>query len=101
MPTTHSVSVRLRGREFRIRGEEDSEQLQRVAGYLDEAMARVEEKTGAVDSLGVAMLTALNLAREVVETRDRQSVSAGASPRRLRALIELAEAAIDAPSPRG
>ena len=99
MPTTHSVSVRLRGREFRIRGEEDSEQLQRVAGYLDEAMARVEEKTGAVDSLGVAMLTALNLAREVVENRDQQSVSAGANPRRLRALIELAEGAVDTPHP--
>ncbi len=100
MATTNSVSVRLRGREFRIRGEEDPEQLQRVAGYLDEAMARVEEKTGAVDSLGVAMLTALNLAREVVENRDRQSASAGANPRRLRSLIELAEAALDPPPPR-
>ncbi len=101
MATPSSVCVRLRGREFRIRGEEDSKQLQRVAGYLEETMARVEEKTRAVDSLDVAMLTALNLAREVVETRDRQNVSAGANPKRLRALIELAEAAIDAPSPRG
>ncbi len=100
MATTNSVSVRLRGREFRIRGDEDPKQLQRVAGYLDETMARVEEQTGAVDSLGVAMLTALNLAREVVEARDRQSVSAGANPRRLRSLIELAEAALDPPPPR-
>ncbi len=100
MATTNSVSVRLRGREFRIRGDEDPEQLQRVAGYLDETMARVEEQTGAVDSLGVAMLTALNLAREVVENRDRQSASSGADPRRLRSLIELAEAALDPPPPR-
>jgi cell division protein ZapA (FtsZ GTPase activity inhibitor) len=97
----NSVSVRLRGREFRIRGEEDPEQLQRVAGFLDETMARVEAKTGAVDSLGVAMLTALNLAREVVETRDRTGPSAGADPKRLRSLIELAEAALDTPPPRG
>ena len=100
MATTNSVSVRLRGREFRIRGEEDPKQLQRVAGYLDETMARVEEQTGAVDSLGVAMLTALNLAREVVDNRDRQSASGGANPRRLRSLIELAEAALDTPPPR-
>jgi cell division protein ZapA len=101
LPDANSVSVRLRGREFRVRGEEDPGQLQRVAGYLDETMARVEEKTGAVDSLGVAMLTALNLAREVVEFRDRQGSSAGADPRRLRALIELAEASLDSPPPRG
>ena len=100
MATPSSVSVRLRGREFRIRGEEDSKQLQRVAGYLEETMARVEEKTRAVDSLDVAMLTALNLAREVVDSRDQRSVSTGANPRRLRALIELAETALDARPPR-
>ena len=99
MATPNSVSVRLRGREFRIRGEEDPEQLQRVAGYLDETMAKVEAKTGAVDSLG-AMLTALNLAREVVENRDRQGAAGGANPRRLRSLIELAESALDTPPPR-
>ena len=100
MATPNSVSVRLRGREFRIRGEEDPEQLQRVAGYLDETMAKIEAKTGAVDSLGVAMLTALNLAREVVENRDRQGAAGGANPRRLRSLIEFAESALDTPPQR-
>ena len=45
-------------REVRSRG---------VAEYLDETMSRVEERTGTVDSLSVALLTALNLAREVLE----------------------------------
>ena len=34
-------------------------------------MATVEERTGTVDSLDVALLTALNLARELVEIRER------------------------------
>ena len=88
-----SVSVRIRGREFRIRGNEDEESLQRVAGYLDETMARLEERTGAVDSLDVALLTALNLAREVVELREGRRAET-VSPKRLRSLIERIEGAL-------
>ena len=76
----------------------DEASLQRVAGYLDETMAKVEDRTGTVDSLGVAMLTALNLAREVVELRD--GGGSGGDPERLRALIEIAESALeDGPAP--
>jgi cell division protein ZapA len=89
-----SVSVRIRGREFRLRSDEDEETLQRIAGYLDETMAQVESRTGTVDSLNVALLTALNLAREVVELRGG-SVAGQGDPKRLRRLIELAESALD------
>jgi len=92
-----SVSVQIRGREFRIRSNDDEESLRRVARHLDETMARVEQKTGTVDSLGVALLTALNLAREVMDLRaaDRPE----GDPERIRELIELAEAAlVDAPA---
>ena len=70
-----------------------SEALERIARHVDETMLRVEERTGTVDSQDVALLTALNLAREVVEERD-MNVSSGADPKRLRALIELAESAL-------
>jgi cell division protein ZapA len=92
-----SVSVQIRGREFRIRSNDDEESLRRVARHLDETMARVEHKTGTVDSLGVALLTALNLAREVMELRGAGQPEG--DPERLRELIELAEAALgDAPA---
>lgn len=92
-----SVSVQIRGREFRIRSNDDEESLRRVARHLDETMARVEQKTGTVDSLGVALLTALNLAREVMDLR--AAGSSEGDPERLRELIELAEAAVgDAPA---
>jgi cell division protein ZapA len=91
-----SVSVRIRGREFRIRGDDDEGSLQRVAGYLNETMARLEERTGTVDSLDVALLTALNLAREVVELREGRQTQVVA-PGRLRSLIERVEAALPAP----
>ena len=96
--TKRSVSVRIRGQEFRIRSGEDEEALRRVAGYLDETMAQVESRTGTVDSLGVALLTALNLAREVLELRDASGESGAGDPERLQALIELAEAELETPA---
>ena len=88
------VTVRIRGKEFRIRSDAGEESLQRIARYLDDAMARVEERTSTVDSLSVAMLTALNLAREVVEMREDGALRGG-DPGRLREVIELAESALE------
>lgn len=92
MSERRSITVRIRGKEFRIRSDESPESLQQVAEIVDATMRRVEQRTGAIDSLDVAMLTALNLAREVFEARR----SRPSSPR-LRALIERVEAAGDAP----
>jgi cell division protein ZapA len=83
-----SVAVHIGGKEFRIRSDESPELLARIAGIVDATMRRVEERTGAIDTLDVAMLTALNLAREVVEARETLPMGP-----RLRSLIERAEAA--------
>ena len=96
MTTKRAVAVRIRGQEFRVLTDDDESWLQRVAGYLDETMATVEERTGTVDSLDVALLTALNLARELVEIRERGPIPNPKGPEagRLRGLIELAESAL-------
>jgi cell division protein ZapA len=96
MVPKRAVSVRIRGQEFRVLSDDDEAWLQRVAGYLDETMATVEERTGTVDSLDVALLTALNLARELVEIREREPLAnaKGTAGDRLRGLIELAESAL-------
>jgi cell division protein ZapA (FtsZ GTPase activity inhibitor) len=93
-----AVSVSIRGQEFRILSDEDHESLQRVARYLDDTMGKVEERTGTVDSLDVALLTALNLARELVGIREGRldAETSGVDPGRLRAVIELAESALTA-----
>lgn len=94
------VAVNIRGQEFRIRTDDDAASLQRVASYLDETMATVEKKTGTVDSLQLALLSALNLARELVELHERGDArgpsAPGVDPDRLESLIELAESALEA-----
>jgi cell division protein ZapA len=96
MAPKRSVTVRIRGHEFRVRSDDDEASLERVARYLDETMEKVGERTGTVDSLDVALLTALNLARELVEIREGRETSGSAriEPKRLRALIELTESAL-------
>lgn len=95
MSDKRTVAVRIRGQDFRIRSDEPPEQLARIARTVDETMERIESKTGAVDSYDVAMLTALNLAREVVGFEaNRRSIDSA----KLRRLTDLAESAI-APEP--
>ena len=86
------VAVSIRGKEFRVRSDEDPARLARIATFVDETMTKVESRTGAVDTIDVAMLTALNLARELIELRD----AGGNDPARMETLIELAESAIAA-----
>ena len=93
MSSRRSLPVRIRGQEFRILTDKDPEALARVAELVDQTMARIERHTGAVDSLDVAMLTALNLARELLELREADS-GAAVDPDRLRALVEQAESAL-------
>jgi len=88
------VPVRIRGKEFRVLTDGDEDALQRVAGLVDQTMARVERHTGAVDSRDVAMLAALNLAREVLDLRQRDQAS-GFDAERLRALVDRAESALE------
>ena len=95
-----TVVVRLRGQEFRLRSDEDETSLQRVAGFLDQAMDTVAGRTGTVDTLDVALLTGLNLAREIVKVREGRSKLAvsGPSADRLRSLIELTESTLESDS---
>jgi cell division protein ZapA (FtsZ GTPase activity inhibitor) len=88
-----SVAVRIRGKEFRILTDGDEESLQRVAALVDSTMGRVERHTGAVDSLDVAMLAALNLARELLDLR-AGGAATGVDADRLRSLVEQAESAL-------
>ena len=100
MSTKPVVAVSIRGQEFRIRTDDDEAALQRVAKYLDDTMATVEKQTGTVDTLHLALLSALNLARELVELRERGGAqvpsTAGIDPERFESLIELAESALEA-----
>ena len=68
-----SIAVRIGGREYRILSDADEKSLQQVAGSVDDAMATIREKTGTIDSLDLAVLTALNFARELLPYKTGKS----------------------------
>jgi cell division protein ZapA (FtsZ GTPase activity inhibitor) len=102
-----SVSVRILGHEYRIRTEADPADLSQVARLVDETMERLRDRTGVIDSLDLAIMAALNLARDLVaergarqegeskrraRARPRRTLGTGAARSRAR---PLAEAAVD------
>jgi cell division protein ZapA (FtsZ GTPase activity inhibitor) len=96
MGTKRSVSVRILGHEYRIRTDGDPAGLARVADLVDETMGRLRERTGVVDSLDLAIMAALNLARDLVTERLlRQGESVSAD--RVRALAERVERVLREP----
>jgi cell division protein ZapA len=98
MSARRSIAVRILGHEYRIKSEADEEQVERVARYVDETMTRIRERTKTVDSLDLAVLAALNLANDLLAQREEMGASPArpdVDPDRLRALIALAESALE------
>ena len=69
MTAKRSVSVRILGHEYRIRTDADPADLSGVARLVDETMGRLRDRTGVIDSLDLAIMAALNLARDLVAER--------------------------------
>jgi len=95
MSNKRKVQVKIAGKEYAVRTDEDEEWLQHVARLVDDKMAQIKDRTGMVDSFDIAMLTCLNLAREIHDYRESEQeseVSVGGE--KLASLIEIAEAAL-------
>lgn len=95
MGARRSIAVRILGHEYRIRTDASEEQIARVARYVDETMLRIRERTRTVDSLDLAVLTALNLANDLLIGHSEQASGSRVPAERLRDLIALAESALD------
>lgn len=91
-----SVAVRIAGHEYKIRSDGDADSLREIASYVDRSMSRVRERTGTVDSLDVAVLTCLNLAREILALHGQQTPSGAVAidEGQLRGLIERVESSL-------
>jgi len=89
------VQVKIAGKDYAVRTEEDEEWLQHVARLVDDKMAQIKDRTGMVDTFDIAMLTCLNLAREVHDFRESRAAQVTeVDDAELKSLIEIAEAAI-------
>lgn len=93
MTAKRSVSVRILGHEYRIRTDADPAGLARVATLVDETMRRLRERTGVMDSLDLAIMAALNLARDLTAEREARGVDV-AGAEKIRLLADGIESAL-------
>jgi len=81
------TTIKILGQEYRLRADTDPAHLQRVADYVDRVMRQVRESTP--DTQDAAIVTALNIASELLSTRGLAAVP----NERIQALIDLVDSA--------
>ena len=67
---TVRATVEIFGQRLGLRAEGDAEQLQELARFVDQRMREVADRTSSVDTVRIAILTALNIADELFKERE-------------------------------
>jgi cell division protein ZapA len=67
---TVRATVEVFGQRLGLRADGDAEQLQELARFVDQRMREVADRTSSVDTVRIAILTALNIADELFKERE-------------------------------
>jgi cell division protein ZapA (FtsZ GTPase activity inhibitor) len=78
------ITIKVLGKEYRVRTDADPEHIERVAEYVDGILREVQR--GTPDTQDAAVLAALNIASDLF--RAREGVNSVETPR-IQALIDL------------
>ncbi len=89
--TGQLVQVEIYGQSYNLRGQSEAVYIQDLASYVDRKMREVAEATATVDSLKVAILTALNIADESRQGRPPDPEIAPGGADRVARLIDMLE----------
>lgn len=65
------VHVEIFGQTYAVRAGGDARFVEELAAHVDAQMREVSKSGGAVDTVRIAVLAALNIAAELFEARDR------------------------------
>ncbi|MFH1843334.1 MAG: cell division protein ZapA [bacterium] len=67
-----SVTVSIYGHEYTLKGEADSEYVQKVAGFVDRKMKEIADNSSIASTTKVAILAAINIADELFRERQKR-----------------------------
>lgn len=92
------IRVEIYGQTYNIRGEVDPAYVEQLARTVDARMRALAQQTDTVDTRRLAVLTALNLADEAEQLKNKPAAESPLLPRefasRLEACNRLLEAAL-------
>jgi cell division protein ZapA len=86
------VHVEIFGQTYTVRAGTDAGYVEKLAAYVDSQMMDVSRNAGAVDSVRIAVLAALNIADECFQLRAQE----GDAERRAQAKAEVLARALAA-----
>jgi cell division protein ZapA (FtsZ GTPase activity inhibitor) len=90
------ISVRISGEEYVLRSDADPEHTLRCARLVDQRIAEIRARVGALEGPRVAILAGLALADELVQLRDEHARLEAEVAARAGALVEQVDAALGA-----
>lgn len=67
------VEIKVFGQTYTIKTDAEEDYIQEVARYVNEKMDEVLKKTRSVSTMNVAILTALNIADDLLKERERKN----------------------------
>ena len=68
--TTVRATVEIFGQRLGLRADGDAARLEELARFVDNRMREVADRSSSVDTVKIAVLTALNLADELFQERE-------------------------------
>ena len=67
------VEIKAFGQTYTVKTDAEEDYIQEVARYVNEKMDEVLKKTRSVSTMNVAILTALNIADDLLKERERKN----------------------------
>jgi cell division protein ZapA len=92
--TQETVKVTIFGEEYSIRGYADTEYILRVADYVDKKMREIALNSKNRAPHKIAVLTALNLAGELMDYKDKDSSELDKVDEKAKNILELLDGAL-------
>ena len=92
--TNSIVSVEIAGQRYPIRSSLDVAYVTELAAYVDEKMKAAAQAAPTSDTLGLALLVALNIADECFRARQQQTSADGDLQERALRLEQLVDQAL-------
>ena len=66
------VEIKVFGQTYTVKTDAEEEHVKEIARYVNEKMEEVLKKTKSVSTLNVAILTALNIADDLLKEREKR-----------------------------
>jgi cell division protein ZapA len=88
---TKTTDVEIYGQRYSIKGEADETYIRRLAGFVDGQMRQLAEGMNTTTPSRLAVLTALNLAHQLLEAEKKRAQGEADVERRMTSLMESIE----------